>query len=137
MRKRFILAAALCLGTAAYLQADGKTLFEKKCAMCHITQRPTPEMRKKLVAPPIMGVMHHVKEMYREEAEAVDFIVDYVLQPDRKKSVCDDEGIRRFGLMPSQRSNVSKEELEKIARYIYKHYPPAGFRHRGASGHHR
>ncbi|WP_456323407.1 c-type cytochrome [Hydrogenimonas sp.] len=110
---------------------DAKTLFEQKCAMCHITKRPTPEMKKSLVAPPIMGVMHHIKDHGLDENEAVKFITDYVLHPSKEKALCEAQGIERFGLMPSQQGNVTEKELETIAHYIYRNFPPKGFRHRG------
>ncbi len=39
--------------------------------------------------------------------------------------------IQRFGLMPSQKGNVTKEELEKITEWMYENFPPAGFKGRG------
>ena len=104
---------------------DGKTLFEQNCASCHITTKPTPEQRKNMVAPPIAGVMWHVKERFKTKDEAVRFIVDYVQNPSQEKALC--PSVRRFGLMP--KLSLPKETLQKIADYIYDTYPPKGFVH--------
>jgi len=114
------------------LASDGASLFDAKCAMCHMKSRPSD--MSTLVAPPIMGVMNHVKMTYTNKPEAVRFIVNYVLEPNRSKAVCMPQKIQRFGLMPSQKGNVTPEELEAIASWLYDNYPPKGFRGRGMGG---
>ncbi|WP_456381600.1 hypothetical protein [Hydrogenimonas sp.] len=126
--KRTMVATAIFMGVACSLfAADGKTLFTQKCAICHLDHRPTPEERNKMVAPPAMGVMFHVKEKYPDKARATAFMVDYVLHPDKKKALC--PSVRRFGLMPSQEGIVTKRELEAIVSYMFDTFPPKGFSH--------
>lgn len=103
---------------------NAEKLFETKCMVCHVKKRP--EDTSKLIAPPIMGALNHVKQNYMTKKEAVDFIVDYVLNPTREKAVCMPENIKKFGLMPSQNGAVSKDELEEIAKWLYKNFPPKG-----------
>ncbi|WP_456404473.1 c-type cytochrome [Hydrogenimonas sp.] len=124
-----ILLSTLFIASAQAQSLDGKGLFEQKCAVCHIPHRPTKEDRAKMVAPPAMGVMYHVKERYTSPEAAVDFVVDYVMDPKREKAVCMERSIRRFGLMPSQKGSVSEPELRAIAAYMVETFPPAGFRH--------
>jgi cytochrome c len=117
---------ALAMGTL--LQAsEGEALFQKKCSMCHITTKPTPEQHSKLVAPPMPGVMFHVKEKFKNKQEAVKFMIDYVLNPSKEKALC--PSVKKYGVMPSQKGAVTKEELEKITSYIYDTFPKAGFKH--------
>jgi len=117
-------------GVSTLLSAsDGASLFSAKCSMCHATSRPSDVST--LVAPPIMGVMNHVKMNYPNKADAVKFIVDYVQEPSKSKAVCMPQKIRRFGLMPSQKGNVTLKELETIASWLYDNYPPKGFRGHG------
>ena len=126
--KRAILLSVLAAATALSLNAaDGKTLFEQKCAICHIDHKPTPEERDKMVAPPAMGVMFHIKEKYPDKAEATAFMSDYVLHPSKEKALC--PSVRRFGLMPSQEGAVTKEELQAITSYMFDTFPPKGFKH--------
>ena len=117
-----LIAAMLC----SALFADAKQTFEAKCAMCHTTT--IPQDRSKLVAPPIMGVMRHVKMHYPNKAEAINFIVDYVMNPSKEKAVCMPQKIQRFGLMPSLKGQISVDELKEVAGWLYDNFPPANFK---------
>ena len=131
-RNTLLLATALLFSaTTAATAQDAETLFNNKCAACHIKTRPSD--MSSLVAPPVMGVMRHVKMKYPTKDAAVAFMVDYVLEPSRAKAVCMPQKIQRFGLMPSQKGNVTKEELQVITSWMYDNFPPAGFK--GGMGH--
>ena len=109
---------------------SGAELFKEKCAVCHMQTKPTPEQKKNMVAPPVMGVMFHIKEKYGDDKKkAIEFIKDYVMNPSEDKALCLPRSIKRFGLMPSQKGSVTQEELEKIAEYMYDNFPPKGFKH--------
>ena len=129
MLKKLIYIAGM---SSLLLANDASSLFDAKCAMCHAKTRPSD--MSTLVAPPIMGVMNHVKMTYGNKHDAVKFIVDYVLAPNKSKSLCMPQKIQRFGLMPSQKGNVTPAELESIASWLYDNYPPRGFRGRGMGG---
>ena len=107
-----------------YAETSGETLFETKCASCHVKTRPSDIST--LVAPPIMGVARHVKMTYKTKEEAVKFITEYTLDPQESKAVCMPDKLKRFGLMPSQKGNVSKEELTTIAGWIYDNFGNQG-----------
>ena len=79
-----------------------------------------------MLAPPIMGVMKHVKEARPDRADAVAFVVDYIFDPRRDKAVCQPQAIERFGMMPSQKGNLSREEAHAIAEYLYDNFGPMG-----------
>jgi len=118
------------LGLSGLLFAnDGASLFEAKCAMCHVASKPSD--MSTLVAPPVMGVMNHVEMNYPNKADAVKFMVDYALEPSKSKAVCMPQKIQKFGLMPSQKGAVTPEELETIASWLFDNYPPKGFRGHG------
>jgi cytochrome c len=122
-KKLFTLAAALFLTSTLYAQ-DGASLFNAKCAACHQTTRPSD--RSTLIAPPLMGVMRHVKMQYTTKDAAVKFIAAYVLDPQASKAVCKPQNMKRFGIMPSQKGNVTKEELQTISAWMYDNFPPKG-----------
>ncbi len=113
----------------------GKELFYKKCNVCHIDSRPTKEQAPYLLAPPIMGVLYHVKDGIKADnpaekrKKAIAFIMDYVHNPDKSKSLCEAHAIKRFGIMPSLKASVTQEELRLIANYLYDNYPPADMKH--------
>ena len=109
---------------AIYAETSGEALFEAKCASCHVKMRPSDIST--LVAPPIMGVMRHVKMTYNNKEEAVKFITEYALNPQESKAVCMPDKLKRFGLMPSQKGNVTKEELTTIAAWVYDNFGGVG-----------
>jgi len=114
-------------------ESEAKKLFEAKCKICHVTTKPAD--MSKLVAPPIMGVMMHVKKGVKgkNEAEkrenAIAFMVDYVRNPSAEKSMLEPMALERFGVMPSQKLAVTKKEVTLIANYLYDNFPPAGMNH--------
>ena len=125
--KNILLATLLASSTlmAAQSSLDGEKLFNEKCSMCHVTQ--PPQDMSTLVAPPVFGVMRHVKMKYNNEADALAFMRDYVMNPDAKKAVCMPMKLKRFGVMPSQKGNVTPEELEVITKWMYDNFPPKNF----------
>jgi len=129
MLKKMLLLAGM---SSMLMASNGASLFNAKCSMCHMKSRPSD--MSTLVAPPIMGVMNHVKMNYPNKADAVKFIVDYVQAPSKSKAVCMPQKIQRFGLMPSQKGNVTPAELEAIASWLYDNYPQKDFRGRGMGG---
>jgi len=106
---------------------NGKALMEKKCATCHDLGMP-PKTYEDEKAPPMMAVAFHLKDFMHigTHADAVDkfipFIQDYVISPSREKSYCDKESLDSYGVMPSQKGNVTAAELEAIGEYMYTFY---------------
>jgi Ca2+-binding EF-hand superfamily protein len=109
-----------------FASQNAEALFDAKCAMCHM--KTPPADKSTMVAPPLSGVMMHVKMRYPKKNESVAFIVDYAQNPDRKKAVCMKQRISHFGLMPSQKENISPDELKKVAKWMYENYPKSNFR---------
>lgn len=126
--KTLIISFLILLTFNISIQADtsAEALYDAKCLSCHIKTRPTDI--SSLIAPPIMGVMRHVKITYKSKEEAIEFISEYVMDPQKAKAVCMDNKIERFGLMPSQKGKLTQEELRMISEWLYDNFPPAGFR---------
>ena len=124
---RTILLGSLLVATSLFASdvKSGEALFKEKCAVCHLTQ--PPEDMSTLVAPPLFGVMRHVKMKYENKEEALAFMRDYVMNPDAKKAVCMPMKLKRFGVMPSQKGNVTPEELAEITEWMYDNFPPKNF----------
>ena len=106
---------------------DGKKLLEQKCASCHNLAMP-PVISDDELAPPIMAVAFHMPNFMepRDESQrvpmAIEFVVDYVRYPSLEKSYCDEDSIKRYGLMASQKENVTADEVKAIAEYMFRHY---------------
>ena len=112
--------------TLASSNTQGKALFTSKCSACHSINRPTD--MDKVIAPPFMGVMKHIKMDYPKKKDAVAFIKDFALNPTKEKAICKPKKIERFGLMPSQKGNVTEEELEIIANWMFDNFPTKDFK---------
>ena len=123
---------SLVLFTGCYDQKpvkklNGKKLLTQKCASCHDLKMPpltTPED----IAPPIMAVAFHVLNFIKPSDESQrlqaskEFVMDYALYPSLEKSFCDEASLKIYGLMPSQKDNVTKDELVAITDYMFSHY---------------
>jgi len=115
---------------------DGKELFAKHCASCHIPFVPMLKLKEnflkqnkplKLKAPALNQLSYRLKQrigdpkgdedLHRMEVTA--FMSDYVYNPDKDKSVCLEEVLSQFKTMPSLKGKVSEEELEVIGEYLY------------------
>jgi len=110
--------------TLSATEMSGEQLFQANCTACHVTAHTEDE--SKLLAPPIMGAVKHVKEKFGSKEEAVKFMVDYIQNPSKEKAACESHSIEKFGVMPSLKGAVSPEDLEKIASYVYDTYPNGG-----------
>ena len=111
-------------------------IFEQKCQMCHMAQLPkTPEEKKRVVSPPMPIVMKNtVMGIDAElddgtpEAEirkiAIPFMKEYLYNPDRKKTNCEDISFDRFGVMPSLKGFISEEELDVVVPWVYDTFKP-------------
>ena len=106
---------------------DGKKLMKNRCSSCHNLNMP-PIVSNDELAPPMMAVAFHVRSFVKPSDEsqritkAIEFVKDYVYNPSLKKSFCDKSSLKRYGLMPSQKKNVTQDELDAIANYLFEHY---------------
>ncbi|HIP47255.1 MAG TPA: c-type cytochrome [Campylobacterales bacterium] len=107
--------------------ATGAELLKKNCASCHLLETPSPDMIPTLEAPAMEAVIFHVKLAIKKEEKQKSFIVDYVQNPHASKSVCESNKVEKFGLMPSLKGKISKEDLDSITNYLLKNYPTPGF----------
>ena len=124
-----LLVGALtgCQEEKPKVKLDGEELIEQKCAKCHNLDMP-PKSYKNEIAPSMMAVTFHLKDFIKSndpsahEGKVVAFVKDYVIEPSRGKSFCDKESLDSYGLMPSQKGNVTPEELDAIAHHMYANY---------------
>ncbi len=106
---------------------DGAMLLKEKCAVCHNLKMP-PDTYEDEKAPPMMAVVFHLKDFMKIHNEQdniekfIPFIQDYVMDPSKEKSYCDEESLKTYGVMPSQKGNVSQDELKAIAAYMVTFY---------------
>ena len=121
------IALIVSLATVGLLASEGKALLEKNCASCHMLSTPEASMIPTLKAPAMDAVGFHLKLVKKETKAQEQFIVDYALNPLVSKSVCESNKVQKFGVMPSLKGKVSKEDLEKIAAYVVENFPSEKF----------
>ena len=131
LKNTLLLTVGTIFAMTSFVNAEdtAEILFDAKCASCHSKTRPTD--MSTVVAPALMGVMRHIKMTYPSKDDAVKFMVDYILEPTKEKAICMPQKIERFGLMPSQKGNVTEAELTKITAWMFDNFPPADFRGMG------
>ncbi len=118
---------ASALTTILLAQENDAQLLTNNCAFCHMLKTPQFFELQNLTAPAIDAVVFHVKLAKEKSEEQEAFIVDYVLNPDVSKSICESNKVAKFGMMPSQKGKVNKKELEEIANYMLAGYLQGSF----------
>lgn len=116
--------------------ASGEDVFNKKCLECHVKYVPIDKLvsnfeggnkELKLKAPTLNQLSFRLKSMIGDprgdedmhRMEVGSFISDYVIHPDKNKSVCMDVVMEHFETMPSLEGKIDDEELEEVNEYIY------------------
>ena len=107
---RNLLAVLITFVSMPSTADEGQALFEKYCIACHQVQGPPK------VAPPVFGVINHVKTVYPERRAFVDRIVEWVENPNPDDSLMPG-AVRRFGVMPKLK--YPQRDVRKIAEYLY------------------
>jgi hypothetical protein len=134
---KFAIFTALAL--TSLFGVDGYEVFQKKCSKCHIesiTKKETLKIFKTLKAPPMIEVSNRLKEniIIADDDDEVKrrvviaFIKDYIQHPDLEYSMCHAMAIERFGIMPSQKENLTQDEIEAVSIWVYDRYEDIEFK---------
>ena len=118
--KRVIFGILISIGWV-YGQT-GKEIFDTNCLSCHIMKKGrelTSIEKNRLLAPTAFGITKHTKDVYSSKDEFVKFVSDYITQPNRAKTICKDEVIEKFGLMPPIGASLSEEEKKKVTSWMF------------------
>ena len=128
---------AIFLMSSALLATEGKMVYEQKCASCHEAYIPMTKLSEnfleknnemlKLKAPTLNQLSFRLKQqigdpkgdndIHRMEVEA--FISDYLVNPDKDKTLCMKEVIKHFDTMPSMKGKITEEEMAAVSEFIY------------------
>ena len=90
---------------------DGKTTFDVVCAACHSIDPPHT------LAPPMSHVARYYKRVYTTEAEFVDAVVQWVINPQRERSKMPAHVIENFGMMAA--FPLPEPQLREVAKYVW------------------
>ena len=124
MKKTLLL---LSLAGTMIFASSGAELTKANCASCHMLTTPTPDMIPTMKAPAMDAVMYHINLVMNKPEEIKAFIMDYVVNPDASKSVCESNKVQSFGVMPSLKGKVSQKDLAIIADYVMETFPSPEF----------
>lgn len=130
----------LLLTSPMWATLDGYSLYKQKCSMCHNEMTSVDEVNKNIAtmkAPPIMEVSSHLKKMISVNNDDEDvkrelvltFMRDYIINPSIDKSLCRLGALDRFDVMPSQKGNLTDEELHVVTEWVYDHFEGKTFKH--------
>lgn len=106
----FLISWVLFFSNPALAVQNGAELFETLCMTCHVTEGPPT------IAPPVFGVINHVKSAYPSRDEFVQRIVRWVNKPNAQDALMPG-AVRKFGLMPDL--SYSEYDVRLIAEYLY------------------
>ncbi len=133
----FLLPIILLANEDKELQL-GQKVFDTTCSKCHVElldKKTALKTFKDLLAPPMNEVANQLKNniIIKDEDEDVHravviaFIKDYIKYPELAKVMCNAPAVERFGLMPTQKPNLSEEEINAVATWLYDRYEGVGF----------
>ena len=68
-------------------------------------------------APPLQMMVWKLGKTFNHDRDKFEaHINDFVLNPSKEKALC--PAVKRFGVMPSQKGKITKEELAIISEWI-------------------
>lgn len=146
---KYLLSSLLLVGSTFAI--DGESVYKDKCIQCHQMkgmmdmsemqairkkmQNATPQerqtMKKKMQAkmresgmkaPAMEMVSLRLKKMIGSKEEFVAFVKDYIQNPSQEKGYCMARAYKNFGVMPAIGKDMSAEEREVIAVWLYTNF---------------
>jgi len=119
MKKTTTLLIALS-ATFSMLNAEeptGESIFNAKCSTCHTKEMP--KSKKDMKAPPMAKISAKIKYDFDDnKTKSVEFIADYIQNPDQEKSKCMARAVKRFGVMPAIGKSMTKEDRQTVAEWV-------------------
>ena len=114
----------------------GEQVFDNKCSSCHVKSMNIGVLMNnfiehdnkilKLKAPTGNEISYRLKSQVgsREDIEfhieeTADFVKDYIINPDKAKTICLEGVIKHFDTMPSMKGKISEEEVEDVSYFLY------------------
>jgi len=104
----------------------GEKLFTYNCSSCHTTvigvNESGGDLTNLYAAPYAKDVVNKLKAETKTKAKFIQFVKDYIENPDKRKSLYSKKAIKDFGLMPSLKGAMSDKESTELADYLYHKY---------------
>ena len=114
----------------------GEKIFDSKCNSCHEKSMPIKILMDNFIyednkllnlkAPTGNEISYRLKSQIgsRDDIEfqieeTSDFVIDYLYNPDKAKTICLPGVIRHFDTMPSMKGKISEEEISDVTFFLY------------------
>ena len=97
---------------AAPINNEGKDLLENKCMVCHKIQ----DKQDAMLAPPFAHIKSKYSKVKKSEQAFLDAFVSFTINPKQEDAMMFG-ALKQFTVMPNL--NFEKEDIKKIANYIY------------------
>lgn len=114
----------------------GEKIFDNKCSSCHEKSMDIQLLMKNFIeednkllnlkAPTGNEISFRIKSQIGSKddiefqlLEAMDFVKDYLYNPDKAKTICLEGVIRHFDTMPSMKGKISEEEIDDVTFFLY------------------
>ncbi len=140
----FILSIFISFLYSSNMAQKGEEIFKQKCISCHQEYAPVDKIKEnffeknntllKLKAPTV-NMMHwaitkgpnKIGEDGDDEfrvGEIADFLKDYLINPNKEKSICDKNIMKFYETKKSLKGVVKEDEFEPLASYLLYYTPP-------------
>mgnify|MGYP001601411240 CR=1 FL=1 len=106
----FLSSSLLLTHVAPSTASTGEETFNQLCLSCHVKQG------KATIAPPLFGVVNHVKNVYPDREAFIQRVVDWVESPNADQALMPG-AVKKFGLMP--KLAYPSSQVRKAAEYLY------------------
>jgi len=118
---------------------DGEEVYQSKCSSCHNIYIPASTLMENfmeednsilnLKAPTINQIVFRLKSRIGDpkgdedihRMEVSSFIADYLINPNREKSVCLPEILKYFKTMPTMKGKLTEDEIEAVSEFLYEY----------------
>jgi len=150
-QKYNLVVILLSLYTVTALYANkGEAVYTKICSKCHQLYLPEEKLvqnfmegnntQLKLKAPTISQISYSMKQKIGDPKSDADiqrmevsaFIADYIIYPDKHKSVLHPNVGKHFQTMPSLKGKISTEDIEAISNFVYD-FDPTQYKEKGTT----
>lgn len=142
---------SLLLTVSSLFAVSGEDVYIQHCASCHtkdmminmggmmqwrkkmqsasteekqkMRQKMMKEMRNSDIKAPAMPMVSmRLKHMTSSKKEFIAFVKDYIQNPSKEKGYCMPMAYKRFGTMPPVGKELSEEERDLVAKWLYENF---------------
>jgi len=131
------LLLSITVATTLLLAKSGEEIVNQKCTACHIGYIPQSKLLVNylehhnsdfnLTAPTLTEISFAIKDRVGDRTadresqlmEIEEFLTNYLNNPDKNRTILPKWVIKHFKTMPSMKGELSEDEIEALAEYLF------------------